>query len=116
MSTFPRIAARLNNTNRVGGTFDERTINAVWNRARIVPGANPNYRRMDACGAFIDRLQYGQTIHHGTGWEIDHILPISRGGSDDLSNLQPLQWQNNREKGDQYPIVPSSYCAVKARL
>ena len=38
-----------------------------------------------------------------TGWEIDHIKPVARGGSDDLSNLQPLYWETNRNKGDQYP-------------
>ncbi len=37
------------------------------------------------------------------GWEIDHVVPKSIGGSDDLNNLQPLQWQNNRHKGDDYP-------------
>jgi 5-methylcytosine-specific restriction endonuclease McrA len=37
------------------------------------------------------------------GWEVDHIIPVSKGGTDDLSNLQPLQWDNNRKKGDTYP-------------
>jgi len=37
------------------------------------------------------------------GWEIDHIRPVSKGGSDRLDNLQPLYWENNRRKGDTYP-------------
>lgn len=44
------------------------------------------------------RSEHGATNKHG--WEIDHIRPVVAGGNDDLSNLQPLQWENNRKKGD----------------
>ena len=37
------------------------------------------------------------------GWEIDHLKPVVLGGTDDIENLNALQWQNNRSKGDDYP-------------
>jgi hypothetical protein len=114
MATSSRALSRRSSTARSGAAFDERIINAVWNRATIVPGVNLNVRRKDVCGAWIDRSQYGTTTENGTGWEIDHVVPVSFGGSDELGNLQPLQWQNNRKKGDGYPTAPSLYCAVTA--
>ena len=75
-------------------------------------GLIPTIAGKIGASAIIERSKYDETIHHGTGWEIDHIVPAARGGGDDLSNLQPSQWENNRRKGDDYPAA--NYCAVTA--
>jgi hypothetical protein len=90
-------------TSIAGTAFDGNAVQAVWEKAVVVPGSDPAIRRKDACGAWIYRAHYGFLLEDGTGWEIDHILPISQGGTDDLDNLQPLQWENNRHKSDKYP-------------
>jgi len=102
---------RSRGTNRSGGSFSDADRLAVWRKGRVVTGVDPAVRRVDACGAWIDWAQYGVTVEGGTGWEIDHIQPVSKDGSDDLSNLQPLQWQNNRRKGDDWP---NWNCAIKS--
>ena len=114
MNAFPSMFGRKRSTNRHGGSFDARTVLAVWNRGRVVFGVNPNLCRKDACGAWIKWSDYGKTSLNGMGWEIDHVMPVSYGGSDALFNLQPLQWQNNRKKGERFPVVPAQYRAVSA--
>ena len=90
---------RQPNTTTSGGSFDEAAIERVWQKGIAEPG-HPSFRK-DICGATIYRGKYGKT--EPLGWEIDHIQPVSKGGTDDISNLQPLQWENNRTKGDNSP-------------
>jgi hypothetical protein len=98
---------RRSSTKRDGSGFDAATIEAVWRKGTPEPGLI-SFRK-DACGASMMRDRYGKT--ETWGWEIDHVIPVSAGGSDDLSNLQPLQWENNRYKSDNYPIWT---CKVKS--
>jgi len=97
-------------TARQGQLFTAETIRAVWQKARVMAGHEPSIARQDACGAWIAFGEYGSTGENG--WEIDHIWPVAHGGTDDLSNLQPLHWENNRHKSDNWP---NWTCATSAR-
>lgn len=85
------------------------TLGAIWAKATAVQGYDPNVYRLDQCGAWIAWRDYGNRDSQN-GWEVDHALPVARGGSDILSNLRPLHWQNNARKSD-----GSLVCAVYAR-
>jgi 5-methylcytosine-specific restriction endonuclease McrA len=101
---------RQHNTTTGGGSFSQATIDAVWQKGHVVPGYDPNDYRKDRCGAWMRKASYGTTGDYG--WEIDHAKPVARGGADDMSNLQPLHWRNNRGKGDDYP---NWNCTASAR-
>ena len=71
-----------------------RKKNAVWNRATRVRGKNPTKYRRDPYGNEIYYRSYGK--NSPKGWQIDHIKPKSRGGSNALRNLRALKSSVNR--------------------
>ena len=85
--------------------FTDDEIQQVWEKGTRVPDNNPDVRRKDSATAWIRREKYANRDSK-EGWEIHHIDP-SQG--DELSNLQPLQWQNNvaLQKGNVAPKVIS---------
>ena len=102
------------NTTVNGLPFDLATKKAVWQRCdplRGTPGTAKEIRT-DVCGAAIRWEDHGDTDSM-YGWEVDHILPKSQGGGDDLDNLQALHWQNNRQKGDSL-VSGLWFCVMRA--
>lgn len=90
--------------------FTEQELDSIFNKASEINGCDPNEWRLDASGAIIRRSSYGSDDEL-YGWEVDHIVPQSfledNDVPDDLidddKNLQPLNWNNNNSKGDDYP-------------
>lgn len=85
--------------------FNDTTILAIWNKADTVKGYDSSKFRKDIRGAWIEFKSYGKETT--LGWEIDHILPSAKGGTENQINLRPMHWKNNRAKADDFPTYKS---------
>ena len=70
----------------------------VWDKGQNVRGKDPDLYRKDKFGNTMYKPSYGKKSE--MGWEIDHSKPQSKGGTDHLNNLQPMNTQANRQKSD----------------
>ncbi|MCP4608754.1 MAG: HNH endonuclease [Planctomycetes bacterium] len=77
--------------------FSKKQIDAVWDKAKKIRGKDPTLYRKDPYGNAMNYNSYGKSSK--MGWEVDHIKPSARGGSDAIRNLQALNTGMNRSKG-----------------
>jgi hypothetical protein len=87
-----------------GEQFCVEVKDYVWNLASKIYGKSDKAHlyRKDKYDNEIHYNKYGKTSSK-FGWEIDHRKPVAKDGTDHPNNLQPLQWNENRIKGDIYP-------------
>jgi 5-methylcytosine-specific restriction endonuclease McrA len=60
------------------------------------------------CGICTLPIDLALPWNHPLALTIDHIHPVSAGGSDDESNLWPAHRRCNEEKGDEVGWSPNS--------
>ena len=77
--------------------YTEDTILKVWQKGQIDEYNVPNNFRKDNCGAWIERVEYGNT-NSPYGWYIDKINQNLN--SDDITNLYPVHSKNNLRNQD----------------
>jgi hypothetical protein len=83
--------------------FSSDDITSVWVKGWTVLGNDPDFWRKDQCGAWIGKSYYGKKdIQYG--WEIDHIDTNTSNNA--LTNLRPLQWENNASRQDNRLTCP----------
>ncbi|EYU39415.1 hypothetical protein ABFS82_12G056300 [Erythranthe guttata] len=83
--------------------FDSKAKRICWEKARQVPGRDPERWRMDAAGNIVCK-----NLHTCIGclcYEYDHITPFSKGGESVEANCQILQTRVNRLKSDKSDIA-----------
>ncbi len=85
-------------------------IESVWDKGMPIEGYDSNFIRQDACGAWILKEAFSK-LNNDFAWGIEHILPTSLGGDDNLVNLRPMNIQNIIAKANDYPEY---YSALQA--
>jgi hypothetical protein len=57
--------------------FSDATVQAVWQKARVMPERNPDVWRRDQCGAWLHREQY-ENDKSEYGWKILKVVAAMR--------------------------------------
>lgn len=76
---------------------------AAWAKAKKVKGKDPKRYRKDRFGNCMFWGSHGRKSP--MGWEIDHWVPLSKGGKDTPRNRNAMNTCANRKKGDHRPTT-----------
>lgn len=76
----------------------------AWQKATPILTLNPRRFRQDRLGNVIRWKSYGKNTPQG--WVVDHIIPLARGETNSIQNIQALQTRANLRKGTSYPYRP----------
>lgn len=63
-------------------------------------------RTKPPCGICEGEIDYDLRTPHPDSFEVDHIVPLNKGGSDTLDNKQAAHRRCNREKWDRIDTEP----------
>ena len=80
--------------------------NAVWKKAKKIKGENSDEYRLCSLSNNIIRYSHYGNNNSIYNWDIDHIIPKSKNGSDDISNLQAVSASKNRSIGNSIKEKP----------
>ena len=58
--------------------------------------------RKDKCGICLEAIDYQAGQYEDLAFQADHIIPVSKGGSNRLSNLRATHRKCNRSKSDNW--------------
>lgn len=88
--------------------WTDQQIEDVWNKGGIISNFNPSLYRKDYAGALMYRNSFLNHVRlnddvKSFNWTIVHQKPLTTGGTNDISNLVPLNNTNAISKGNNYP-------------
>jgi hypothetical protein len=88
--------------------IEEPTKRRIWAKALEVPWSDPALVRKDRFGYLMRYSDYGDHAS-SFGWEIDQLIPMALGGSEDEWNLEPLNSLMNHStaKRPQPELLPA---------
>ena len=82
-------------SNSVGYLSEEERKVRSW--AKLPPHPTIPDAKIDCDGWIIFWNEHGK--HSPFGWQVDHIIPVALGGTDDTSNLRARHWYGNQSAG-----------------
>ena len=96
-----------------------RLWDAIYGKTDLAKDCFGTYIYKEDFGDYVTKRKWQEDgKYYNFGWDVDHILAVSKGGTDDNNNLEPMHWENNREKADKtvFHIGETQYEIYRCKL